>query len=90
MAVDFFLWSMAASRFSKEPRRHKTLIPCRPRMLRSYNYRVVMRKNDATLDMKGRCSAGQRVLVRERVDHFDATPPSGPFIFPCFDNTVED
>lgn len=33
---------------------------------RSYNYRVVMRKNDATLDMKGRCSAGQRVLVRER------------------------
>ena len=31
---------------------------------RSYNYRVVMRKNDATLDMKGRCSAGQRVLVR--------------------------
>lgn len=30
---------------------------------RSYNYRVVMRKNDATLDMKGRCSAGQRVLV---------------------------
>ncbi|CAM9695145.1 unnamed protein product [Ascophyllum nodosum] len=30
---------------------------------RSYNYRVVMRKNDATLDMKGRCSAGQRVLA---------------------------
>eukprot|EP00903_Cladosiphon_okamuranus_P009090 g8688.t2 len=30
---------------------------------KSYNYRVVMRKNDATLDMKGRCSAGQRVLA---------------------------
>ena len=30
---------------------------------RSYNYRVVMRKMDADLDMKGRCSAGQRVLA---------------------------
>ena len=30
---------------------------------RSYNYRVVMRKGDHPLDMRGRCSAGQRVLA---------------------------
>ena len=30
---------------------------------RSYNYHVQMRKGDAALDMKGRCSAGQRVLA---------------------------
>ncbi|CAM9329660.1 unnamed protein product [Phaeothamnion confervicola] len=30
---------------------------------RSYNYRVVMRKGSTVLDMKGRCSAGQRVLA---------------------------
>jgi DNA repair protein RAD50 len=30
---------------------------------RSYNYRVVMRKGDIPLDMRGRCSAGQRVLA---------------------------
>ena len=31
--------------------------------LRSYNYRIVLHTNDDTeLDMKGRCSAGQRVL----------------------------
>ena len=30
---------------------------------RSYNYRVVMCKGDAPLDMRGRCSAGQRVLA---------------------------
>ena len=30
---------------------------------RSYNYRVVMSKNDSPLDMRGRCSAGQRVLA---------------------------
>eukprot|EP01054_Gregarina_sp_Poly1_P000830 Gregarina_sp_Poly_1__829@NODE_119_length_13600_cov_173_393926_g106_i0_p5_GENE_NODE_119_length_13600_cov_173_393926_g106_i0NODE_119_length_13600_cov_173_393926_g106_i0_p5_ORF_typecomplete_len220_score17_40SbcCD_C/PF13558_6/1_2e12AAA_13/PF13166_6/3_4e09SMC_N/PF02463_19/2_7e09AAA_21/PF13304_6/1_7e08AAA_15/PF13175_6/0_00011IL12/PF03039_14/0_091ABC_tran/PF00005_27/0_15_NODE_119_length_13600_cov_173_393926_g106_i018722531 len=30
---------------------------------RSYNYRVVMRKGDAELDMRGRCSAGQKVLA---------------------------
>ena len=28
---------------------------------RSYNYRVVMRKGDSPLDMRGRCSAGQKV-----------------------------
>ncbi|RHY32910.1 hypothetical protein DYB32_002119 [Aphanomyces invadans] len=28
---------------------------------RSYNYRVVMRKDSAVLDMRGRCSAGQKV-----------------------------
>jgi DNA repair protein RAD50 len=28
---------------------------------RTYNYRVVMMKGDAELDMKGRCSAGQKV-----------------------------
>lgn len=30
---------------------------------RSYNYRVVMRRGDALLDMRGRCSAGQKVLA---------------------------
>lgn len=30
---------------------------------RSYNYRVVMRKGDAQLEMRGRCSAGQCVLA---------------------------
>ncbi|RQM16897.1 hypothetical protein B5M09_010876 [Aphanomyces astaci] len=30
---------------------------------RSYNYRVVMRKDSAVLDMRGRCSAGQKVLA---------------------------
>ena len=30
---------------------------------RNYNYRVVMRKGDHPLDMRGRCSAGQRVLA---------------------------
>eukprot|EP01041_Mallomonas_annulata_P001590 gene1590-3071_t len=30
---------------------------------RSYNYRVVMRKGDAPLDMRGRCSAGQCMLA---------------------------
>lgn len=30
---------------------------------RSYNYRVVMYKNSNELDMRGRCSAGQKVLA---------------------------
>lgn len=30
---------------------------------RNYNYRVVMKRGDATLDMRGRCSAGQKVLA---------------------------
>ena len=30
---------------------------------RSYNYRVCMLKGDAELDMRGRCSAGQKVLA---------------------------
>ncbi|ONH66882.1 DNA repair protein RAD50 [Cyberlindnera fabianii] len=30
---------------------------------KSYNYRVVMVKQDAELDMRGRCSAGQKVLA---------------------------
>jgi DNA repair protein RAD50 len=30
---------------------------------RSYNYRVVMKAGDAELDMRGRCSAGQKVLA---------------------------
>ena len=33
------------------------------RSSRSYNYRVVMRKGDIPLDMRGRCSAGQKVLA---------------------------
>ncbi|KAH3687832.1 hypothetical protein WICPIJ_001207, partial [Wickerhamomyces pijperi] len=32
-------------------------------MQRSYNYRVVMVKQDVKLDMRGRCSAGQKVLA---------------------------
>ena len=34
---------------------------------RTYNYRVVMRKGTAELDMKGRCSAGQKVCGGARV-----------------------
>ena len=30
---------------------------------RQYNYRVCMVKQDAEMDMRGRCSAGQRVLA---------------------------
>lgn len=30
---------------------------------RNYNYRVVMKRGDALLDMRGRCSAGQKVLA---------------------------
>eukprot|EP00088_Acartia_fossae_P026344 TRINITY_DN27160_c0_g1_i1.p1 TRINITY_DN27160_c0_g1~~TRINITY_DN27160_c0_g1_i1.p1 ORF type:complete len:1165 (-),score=493.85 TRINITY_DN27160_c0_g1_i1:226-3546(-) len=30
---------------------------------KSYNYRVVMVKNDVEMDMRGRCSAGQKVLA---------------------------
>lgn len=30
---------------------------------RSYNYRVVMKKGDTEIDMRGRCSAGQKVLA---------------------------
>ena len=30
---------------------------------KSYNYRVVMSKGGAKMDMRGRCSAGQRVLT---------------------------
>ena len=30
---------------------------------RTYNYRVVMKKNDTSMDMRGRCSAGQKVLA---------------------------
>jgi DNA repair protein RAD50 len=30
---------------------------------KSFNYRVVMRKGDSPMDMRGRCSAGQRVLA---------------------------
>ena len=33
------------------------------RSSRSYNYRVVMTKGNSQLDMRGRCSAGQRVLA---------------------------
>jgi DNA repair protein RAD50 len=33
------------------------------RASRSYNYRVVMRKGGTQLDMRGRCSAGQKVLA---------------------------
>lgn len=33
------------------------------RATRSYNYRVVMTKGSTELDMRGRCSAGQRVLA---------------------------
>ena len=33
---------------------------------RAYNYRVVMTKGDTELDMKGRCSAGQKVRLPRR------------------------
>ena len=31
--------------------------------VRSYNYRVVMIKNGHAIDMRGRCSAGQKVMT---------------------------
>lgn len=31
--------------------------------VRTYNYRVVMVKQDVEMDMRGRCSAGQKVLA---------------------------
>merc|ERR1711865_326945 len=31
--------------------------------VRTYNYRVVMTKGETDLDMRGRCSAGQKVLA---------------------------
>lgn len=33
------------------------------RAAKSYNYRVVMTKGNTQMDMRGRCSAGQRVLA---------------------------
>eukprot|EP00924_Labyrinthula_sp_SR-Ha-C_P007101 maker-scaffold_8-snap-gene-9.25-mRNA-1 protein AED:0.27 eAED:0.27 QI:0/0/0/1/1/1/2/0/1489 len=46
------------------PKKRKTnkpvLIPARGN---SYNYRVVMRKGPVELDMRGRCSAGQKILA---------------------------
>ncbi|MEM7365763.1 MAG: hypothetical protein AAF525_17225, partial [Pseudomonadota bacterium] len=33
------------------------------RASRSYNYGIMMVKNGTQMDMKGRCSAGQRVLA---------------------------
>ena len=33
------------------------------RVTRSYNYRVIMKIGEAELDMRGRCSAGQKVLA---------------------------
>ena len=38
---------------------------------RSYNYRVVMMKNDSELEMRGRCSAGQKVIIsRDHLFYF--------------------
>lgn len=36
---------------------------------RVYNYRVVMVKGDTALDMRGRCSAGQKVTAHSTA-HF--------------------
>lgn len=38
---------------------------------RTYNYRVVMIKGDTALDMRGRCSAGQK--VRGHLTHLKIT-----------------
>lgn len=35
------------------------------KMKRQYNYRVVMFKGDIKSDMRGRCSAGQKVCLKE-------------------------
>ena len=37
---------------------------------RSYNYRVVMMKNDSELEMRGRCSAGQKVIIAGLIKYF--------------------
>ena len=33
---------------------------------KSYNYRVAMRKGETELEMRGRCSAGQKVSAQHR------------------------
>lgn len=37
---------------------------------RTYQYRVVMLKGDIELDMRGRCSAGQKVVLFFAVDAY--------------------
>ena len=44
--------------------------------LRSYNYRVVMNTGGAELDMRSRCSAGQK--VRAAVDYQSAADAAQP------------
>ena len=46
---------------------------------RKQSYRVVMRKGDTSLDMRGRCSAGQKACWRW---HLHASPPVAPYIAP--------
>lgn len=41
---------------------------------RTYNYRVVMVKGDTAMDMRGRCSAGQKVNKQLCVSCFSITP----------------
>lgn len=48
---------------------------------RSYNYRVVMMRGDADVNMRGRCSAGQKVFKRFSV----SAPPSLKLLFSWMD-----
>lgn len=38
---------------------------------RTYNYRVVMVKNGTDMDMRGRCSAGQKVLASLIIRYYE-------------------
>ena len=49
---------------------------------RSYNYRVSMTKGDSELDMRGRCSAGQKVRRRIMCDTASYYTRYTPFVHP--------
>lgn len=55
---------------------------------RVYNYRVVMVKGDTALDMRGRCSAGQKVPDVFCMSPFTCPPPPTPTSFQIFPYNV--
>lgn len=57
------LWSQTYKGTDIDSIEIKTEVNMQAKGNRSYNYRVVMYKGTAELDMRGRCSAGQKVLT---------------------------
>lgn len=57
------LWSQTYKGTDIDTIEIKTEVNMQAKGNRSYNYRVVMYKGTAELDMRGRCSAGQKVLT---------------------------